>query len=95
MGRLRSTLAKSDADKNISSLLYEAEMILTKALILCDQVSKEESNKIEQRRSLRVKSDLRKVLGAMEKVRRITPSYDMEDEDLKLIPKKKERVTKK
>jgi hypothetical protein len=82
MGRLKSRLARSKGDQDIQSHLHEAEAHLLLALGVCDKMRRFGGTEIEKRRSLAVRDDLMKVLGALGKVGRITPLYDLSDRDL-------------
>lgn len=91
MSRLRIQLSKSEIDRKVASSVTDVERILLSALRDCDRYMRSTKNPVEATRARGVIRDLKKVLGAVSGVRRVSPVYDITDEDLqptKAAPKR-------
>ena len=82
MSRLRIQLAKSDIDRRVAVAMGSAERLLVSALRDCEGYARTTVDLSEARRARSVVRDLRRVLGAITGVRRISPVHNSDDPDL-------------
>lgn len=97
MGRLRALLAGSDLDREVFSQITLAERALGRALDACHQQSRAlrrtPGAAMTASRVQGTVRALRRALGALEEVRRVTPLYDRNDPDL--IPESQRRAVRR
>ena len=80
MTRLRARLAKSDVDRQVQGHVAAAERSIRNALGICHRART--ANVVPLGRIHRVQKDLGAVLGALDRVGRVTPAWDGGDPDL-------------
>lgn len=78
MSRLRSTLAATPLDREVSGSIETARRSVLAALKTCEIQAKDRANP-QRPRILAVKRDLLRVLGAMADVRRVSNGYAAEE----------------
>jgi len=80
MSRLRATLARSDADREISVCMSKAEQALRQAIRIVPPGPT--PGDPSGRRALMVRRSLERTLGSLQGVGRVAAPYDTEDPDL-------------
>jgi hypothetical protein len=83
LSRLRASLSSDPLDREIQSLVADAERKILLALQRCVASSRKPD---ATRNATRTRRDLERCLGALRSVRRSRPSYDMSDPDLQPEP---------
>ena len=79
MSRLRATLSTAPIDQAIQSHVAVAERAIRQALDVC--LSQGKSKDYAPAHVSRVRRDLLNALGAVERVRRVSPRFDLSDPD--------------
>lgn len=80
MSRLRARLAKSEFDRQVQEQISVAQRAIEQALQVCHTAKRAPG--IEKTRAGRVARDLIRAQGALGRVGRLTPLYDLDDPDM-------------
>jgi hypothetical protein len=91
MSRLRIQLSKSDIDRKVATAMESAERLILSTLRSCEVYMRTTENPQESRRARIVVRDLKRALGSVTGVRRVSSIYDAGDPDLEVDPAPKLR----